>query len=61
MRCGCPLCGALTVQQQHGMSSQCICPECGWICRDCMGDGQGKFTPLSKEEVELMKKMKTNP
>ena len=61
MQCGCPLCGTLTVHETRGMDSRCVCPACGWICKDCLGDGQGKFTPLSPEEVRLMKEAKNNP
>ena len=57
MQCGCPHCGTLTVHELHGMESRCVCPNCGWICRDCLGDGGG-FAPLTREQVQAMKEAK---
>jgi len=28
------------VQVEHGLSSGCKCPDCGFECRDCMGSAQ---------------------
>ena len=61
MQCGCPLCGTLSVHEARGLDSRGVCPACGWTCRDCMGDGQGKFTPLTREDVQRMKEEKSNP
>ncbi len=57
MNCGCPLCGTLTIHEVRGMESRCVCPNCGWVCRDCLGDGNGRFAPLTKEEAEKMRSL----
>ncbi len=55
MRCGCPFCGAYTVQIKRGMDSLCKCPECGWECRDCMANGDDHFSFMDREKVAWMK------
>lgn len=40
MRCSCRACGTYMVQVEHGLSSGCKCPDCGFECRDCMGSAQ---------------------
>lgn len=36
------------VQAEYGLQSGCKCPECGNMCRDCMGSVQ---EPLCKEKL----------
>lgn len=37
MRCSCRVCGTYMVQDEKGLSSRCICPECFSTCSACMG------------------------
>ncbi len=39
MRCSCILCGTYMVQQERGIDSYCICPNCQNTCSVCMGSG----------------------
>lgn len=48
MRCACRLCGTYMVQVERGLDSGCKCPECGFVCRDCMGSAQ---PPMSVEAL----------
>ena len=48
MRCSCKACGAYMVQREKGLESGCRCPQCGNVCRDCMGSVHG---PLSVEGI----------
>ena len=45
MRCSCKHCGTYMVQTERGLFSGCKCPECGNMCRDCMGSVEGPFAP----------------
>lgn len=36
MRCGCFQCGAYMAQSE-GPKLGCVCPECGFRCRACLG------------------------
>lgn len=36
MRCGCPECGAYMVQSES-LDLGCVCPDCLYRCRACMG------------------------
>ena len=36
MRCGCPHCEAYMIQSETEHQA-CVCPECGYRCRDCLG------------------------
>ena len=36
MRCGCPQCGTYMIQSE-GIDFGCVCPECLYRCRACMG------------------------
>ena len=40
MRCSCQRCGTYMVQQEHGLESRCICPQCFATCSACMGTEQ---------------------
>ncbi len=50
MRCSCKVCGEYMVQVEHGLSSGCKCPVCGYECHDCMGSAQ---PPMLPEELKL--------
>ena len=51
MRCTCQNCGAYMVQDEKGLFSRCVCPECFQTCNACMGTAQG---PLDKERLQKM-------
>jgi hypothetical protein len=55
MRCGCPECGTYTVHVEKGFESYCLCPDCGWVCRDCMGGKNKKENPLTPEQARILK------
>ena len=60
MICGCPECGALTTHVEKGEDSYCICQQCGWKCRDCMGGKNKKFRHISKDMLKDLKKLDPN-
>ena len=47
MRCGCPECGAYMIQSE-GINFGCVCPECLFRCRMCMGTN----TVVSRENLQ---------
>ena len=51
MRCTCQNCGAYMVQDEKGLESRCICPECFTTCSACMGTPQ---QPASPEELRAL-------
>ncbi len=51
MRCSCQNCGAYMVQDEKGLGSRCICPECFTTCNACMGTPQ---QPADKERLREM-------
>ncbi|MDR1620020.1 MAG: hypothetical protein LBS18_05100 [Clostridiales bacterium] len=48
MRCGCPQCETYMAQQERGVKSKCVCPNCRFSCDACMGTDAA---PMSKEEL----------
>ena len=48
MRCNCLVCGTYMVQDEKGLESRCICPQCFSTCSACMGTEQ---KPLEKTEL----------
>ena len=46
MRCGCPECDTYMIQSE-GLDVGCVCPECLFRCRACMGTN----TVVSKEDL----------
>ena len=46
MRCGCPQCGTYMIQSE-GIDFGCVCPECLYRCRACMGTN----TVVSREDL----------
>lgn len=51
MRCGCFECGAYMVQAES-MALGCVCPECGYRCRACMGTN----TMMDRDAVKSLKR-----
>ena len=47
MRCGCPECGTYMIQAE-GINFGCVCPECLFSCRMCMGTN----TVVSRENLK---------
>lgn len=47
VRCGCPECGAYMIQSE-GKDFGCVCPECLFRCRACMGTN----TVVSREDLK---------
>ena len=47
MRCGCPECGTYMIQSE-GLDVGCVCPECLFRCRACMGTN----TVVSRENLK---------
>ena len=47
MRCGCPQCGTYMIQSE-GIDFGCVCPECLYRCRACMGTN----TVVSREDLK---------
>jgi len=51
MRCSCQNCGAYMVQDEKGLGSRCICPECFTTCSACMGTRQ---KPMDSDSLRFM-------
>ncbi len=51
MRCSCQRCGTYMVQDERGLESRCICPQCFATCSACMGTVQ---KPEHREGLELI-------
>ena len=49
MRCGCPQCGTYMIQSE-GIDFGCVCPECLYRCRACMGTN----TVVSREDLRSL-------
>lgn len=47
MRCGCPQCGTYMIQSE-GLDVCCVCPQCLYRCRACMGTN----TVVSRENLK---------
>lgn len=47
MRCGCPECGTYMIQSE-GLDIGCVCPDCLFRCRMCMGTN----TVVSRENLK---------
>ena len=50
MRCGCFECGAYMIQAES-MALGCVCPQCGYRCRACMGTN----TMMDRDAVRSLK------
>ena len=53
MRCSCQNCGVYMVQDEKGIGSRCICPECFTTCNACMGTRQAPMDPDSLKFMML--------
>ncbi len=51
MRCTCQKCGEYMVQDEKGLFSRCICPNCFQTCAACLGTEQ---TPLTREALHAL-------
>ena len=51
MRCSCQNCGTYMVQDEKGLQSRCICPQCFNTCNACMGTQQ---QPVQREGLALI-------
>lgn len=49
MRCSCKECGEYMVQSESDHLG-CVCPECGYRCRDCLGTN----TVVSREALRSL-------
>jgi len=49
MRCSCKECGTYMVQAESDHLG-CVCPECGYRCRDCLGTD----TVVSREQLKSL-------
>ena len=47
MRCGCPYCGTYMIQSES-MNLGCVCPNCLYHCKACMGTN----TVVSRENLK---------
>lgn len=55
MRCSCRVCGTYMVQDEKGIHSRCICPQCFATCSACMGTiGE----PLDIESLKITAKLR---
>ena len=52
MRCSCQRCGTYMVQDEKGIESRCICPECFFVCSACVGTQGGQ--PLDLESLKML-------
>ncbi len=52
MRCSCQRCGAYMVQDEKGVQSRCICPECFYTCSACVSAEGGQ--PLDVESLKML-------
>ena len=46
MRCSCKECGTYMIQAESDRLG-CVCPDCGYRCRDCLGTD----TVISREAI----------
>ena len=49
MRCSCKVCGTYMVQQEKGVESGCVCPQCFFTCSACVTPEGGR--PLNPDEL----------
>ena len=50
MRCSCHVCGTYMVHSES-MHLGCVCPECGYRCKACLGTN----TVISKDSLKNLK------
>jgi len=49
MRCSCKACGTYMIQADSDVLG-CVCPECGYRCRDCLGTD----TVVSRDQLRFL-------
>lgn len=52
MRCSCQRCGTYMVQDEKGVQSRCICPECFFTCSACVAESGGQ--PLDLDSLRML-------
>lgn len=52
MRCSCQRCGAYMVQDEKGVQSRCVCPECFFACSACISTEGGQ--PLDLDSLRML-------
>lgn len=52
MRCSCQRCGTYMVQDEKGVQSRCICPECFFTCSACVSASGGQ--PLDLDSLRML-------
>ncbi|MBR6767839.1 MAG: hypothetical protein IKM02_07810 [Clostridia bacterium] len=50
MRCSCHVCGTYMVHSE-GINLGCVCPECGYRCKACLGTD----TVISRDNLKNLK------
>ena len=49
MRCSCHVCGTYMVHSE-GLDLGCVCPECGYRCKACLGTN----SVVSRENLKML-------
>lgn len=57
MRCTCQKCGEYMVQDEKGIFSRCICPNCLNTCDACLGTRQKPVGPEELREILRMREI----
>ena len=57
MRCSCQVCGEYMVQDEKGLMSRCICPNCFATCSACMGTSQQPMDPETLKQLLYERRM----
>lgn len=52
MRCSCQRCGTYMVQDEKGVQSRCICPQCFFTCSACVSASGGQ--PLDLDSLRML-------
>jgi len=52
MRCSCQRCGTYMVQDEKGVQSRCICPQCFFTCSACIATSGGE--PLDLDSLRML-------
>jgi len=55
VRCSCQICGTYMIQDEKGLGSRCICPECFATCSACIGTRQNPVEPDQLKSVLLQR------
>ncbi len=57
MRCTCQVCGTYMVQDEKGILSRCICPNCFAVCNACLGTEQRPLSPQDLAQLYQQRRM----